>query len=154
MQLNRIIFILGLLFLLIGCNTDATKESTGNKDNNIELTKISTNQPVDQQPSNQAKEALSQQEGITSVKAVNNTDKLLIAIDIEHNKRFQLAKTRKQLTKDMKKKFSNMEVEFSTDKKINLELEKLENKIQKDSISKRKLDKEIDQLIKLAKEMT
>lgn len=154
MQLYKIIFTLGLLFLLIGCNTDTTEDSTGNKDNNIELTKIAANHPVDQKPSNQAKEALSQQEGLTSVKAVNNSEKLLIAIDTEHNKRFRLAKTRKQLTKDMKKKFSNMEVEFSTDKKINLELEKLENQILNGSISKKKLDKKIDQLIKLAKEKT
>lgn len=154
MQLYRIIFTLGLLFLLIGCNTDATEDSTGNKDNNIELTKIAANHPVDQQPSNQAKEALSQQEGLTSVKAVNNSEKLLIAIDTKHHERFRLAKTRKQLTKDMKRQFSNMEVEFSTDKKINLELEKLENQILKGSISKKKLDKKIDQLIKLAKEKT
>lgn len=154
MQLNKVIFAISLFSLLIGCGTDSTNESSKNNDNNIELTKIAANHPVDQEPSNQAKETLSQQEGLTSVKAVNNSDKLLIAIDIEHNKRFQLAKTREHLTKDMKRQFANMEVEFSTDKKINLELEKLESKVQKDSMSKKRLDKELDHLIKLAKEKT
>lgn len=54
----------------------------------------------------------------------------------------------------MKKRFSKMDVEFSTDKKIFIELESLEEKIKSDSITKKTLKREINRIINLAKEKT
>ena len=152
MHLYKKIMILSFFFLLIGCgvNNDTTEQN----DHPIELTNISTKQPVDQTPSNQAKQALSQYDGITSIKAVNTKDKLLVAVEIEHQRRFQLEKTEKKLTKKMKDQFSNMKVEFSTDQKINLELEKLEKELKSGSMSKKELTKQMNHLIKLTKEKT
>ncbi|WBX79732.1 hypothetical protein PD280_19070 [Virgibacillus salarius] len=79
---------------------------------------------------------------------------MLIAIEIQHGKRFQLGKIREQLTKQMKKEFKNLKVELSTDKKIVMELEKLEKSIQSKSYSKKKLEKKLKKLIEFSKEQT
>src|SRR5699024_12125951 len=91
------------------------KIDTSADDDNIELTKIDTNKAIDQQASNQAKDILSKYEDITTVKAANTGKILLIAIEIEHNKRFNLDKIEKQLTKQMNKSFPDMKVVFSTE---------------------------------------
>lgn len=147
------IIALGIFLLLMGCGPDSTNESS-REQGNIEMTKISTHNLMDQHPSNQAKDVLSKQNEITSIKAVNSKDKLVIAIEVQHNKRLKLAKIRKKLTKQMKGQFPEMEMEFSTDKKIYLELEQLENEIQTSAITNKKLNKKLKHIIKLAREKT
>ena len=154
MYLHKIMIVLLFPLLLIGCGTDSANDSTKHNNQSIELTNTAANSPIDQQPANQAKRALSQYDGITSVKAVNTKDELLIAVEIEHHRRFKLENTRNELTKQMKKQFPNLKVELSTDQKINLELEKLEKELQSKAIPKKELTKEIKQLIKLTKEKT
>src|SRR5699024_3871544 len=129
MHWYRTILAFGIIFLLIGCSTDP-KMDTSADDDNIELTKIATNKAIDQQASNQAKDILSKYEDITTVKAVNTDKVMLIAVEIEHNKRFNLDKIEKQLTKQMNKSFPDMKVAFSTDKKIIFELDQLEKDLQ------------------------
>lgn len=141
-----------LLLFLTGCGNDQTLEQ--NQRNNVDITKISTESLTSQEPSNKAKDLLKKHEEITAVKAVNSKDKLFIAIDIEHHERFTLADIRKKYKKEMKKEFKNMDVEFSTDKKLIIELNKLEEQMKEGSISNKELDKKIKKLIKLAKEQT
>lgn len=154
MYLQKIMIVLLFPLLLIGCGTDSAHDSGKQQDKPIELTNTAANSPIDQQPSIQAKQAIRQYDGITSIKAVNTKDKLLIAVEIEHHRRFKLANTRKVLTKQMKEKFPHLTVEVSTDQKLNLELEKLEKQLQSGTVSKKELTKEIDHLIKLTKEKT
>lgn len=153
MHRNKTIIALGIFLFLLGCGPDSTNESSRDQDN-IKLTKISTHSHIDQHPSNQAKEILSKQKEITAIKAVNSKDKLVIAIEVQHNKRLKLAKIRKKLTKQMKDQFPDMEMEFSTDKKIYLELEQLEKEIQTNAITNKKLKKKLKHIIKLAREKT
>jgi len=141
-----------LLLFLTACGNDQTLEQ--NQRNNVDITKISTESLTSQEPSNKAKDLLKKHEEITAVKAVNSKDKLFIAIDIEHHERFTLADIRKKYKKEMKKEFKNMDVEFSTDKKLIIELNKLEEQMKEGSISNKELDKKIKKLIKLAKEQT
>lgn len=150
----KLIMTFSVFLFLIGCANDLTGEPSRNQENSIELTKISSNNSIDQSASNQAKEILSNHEEITAINAVNTLETLVIAVDIEHSKRFRLADIRKELTKEMKEQFKDIKVEFSTDKKILLELEKLEEKIQSGSIKKKKLEKEIKRITKLVKEKT
>lgn len=127
---------------------------TSAEDDSIELTKIATNKTIDQQASNQAKDILSKDEDITTVKAVNTDKLLLIAVEIEHNKRFNLDKIEKQLSKQMKKKFPDMKVEFSTDQKMIFELDELESNLQANKVSNKALKQKIQHLVSLMKEQT
>ncbi|MDY7045349.1 hypothetical protein RVS70_14170 [Virgibacillus sp. M23] len=151
----RNLMISFLLITLIGCGNDSALEPPTNQPNgDIDLTKISTNSSVSQHHANRAKEILSHYQEITTVKAVNTDKHMLIAIEIQHGKRFQLGKIREQLTKQMKKEFKDLKVELSTDKKIVMELEKLEKSIQSKSYSKKKLEKKLKKLIEFSKEQT
>lgn len=83
--------------LLTACGNDLTAEPTKNNETTIDLTKISTGALTDQQPSNEAKDLLSKHDEITTVKAVNTDEAMLIAIEIEHMKRFELAKIKNNI---------------------------------------------------------
>lgn len=151
MNTFKSILFISFALLLIGCGP--TPESQGN--NNIELNQISTtSNAIDQGPANQAKEYLSNYEEITSIKAANTSKKLMIAIEIEHHERFGLANFREKRKKEMKEKFPNMEVDLSTDKKIVLELDRIEKALESESVSKKELEKALDKVIGLSKEET
>lgn len=127
-------------------------DSTSNID--IQFTNVKTTQSLQQEAANTAKNILSQQENITAVKAVNSGKHLVIAFEIDHFKRFTLEKTRKKVQKQMDENFPDLDVIVSTDKKIILELERLEEEIFSDTISKKELDKKIEKIVKLDKEQT
>lgn len=127
-------------------------DSTSNID--IEYTNLSTAQSLHQEAANAAKEMLSEHEDITSVRAVNSKNDLIVAIEIQHLKRFNLQKIRKKIQKEMDNKFSDLHVVVSSDKKIILEVKQLEEKIVSGSISKKALNNKIKKLVKLAKEQT
>ncbi|GAB3064164.1 YhcN/YlaJ family sporulation lipoprotein [Virgibacillus ainsalahensis] len=152
MKTIKAILLINIVFLLVGCTTDSTQNTQ--KDTDIDLIKISSTNTTNQNPSNQAKEILSKHEDITSVKAVNTDKHLVIAMEIEHNKRFRLAQLREQRTKEMKESFPDMKVEFSTDKKIILELDRIEKEIESGKLSKKELEKELKKVITLSKEQT
>ncbi|OZU90504.1 hypothetical protein CIL03_04980 [Virgibacillus indicus] len=148
----KIVLSVCLVLLLIGCGKDSVLEPTNDKNTDIELKMIKANTGMDQHISNQAKELLSSYDAITSVKAVNDEKNLLTAIEVHHNKRFNLKKIQKELTKELEKKFKNFHVELTLDKKLVLELDKLEKAMESGDISKKKLKKEIKKLTKLSKE--
>ncbi|MFD1361533.1 YhcN/YlaJ family sporulation lipoprotein [Lentibacillus salinarum] len=151
MKALRTVLALGFICLLIGCTSN--QNTTENKQN-VNFNMVSTNSPIDQTASNQAKESLSQRNGVTAVTAVNTEKKLILAFEIEHHKRFRLADIQKDVQKKMDNEFPNLKVDVSADKKLVLDIEKLEEKISKNDISKKKLKKEVDRLIKLMKDKT
>lgn len=152
-MLKKLIMLSCLFLFLFGCtNNDPTYQSS--KKDNLELTKLKSDVPVDQQPSNQAKEYLSHFEEVSAVRAVNHEGELVIAVDINHHDRFQLDHLEKELTKDVKKNFSNMDITFSTDRKILLELKKLEEDIQANRISQDDIKERLKAIKKLSNEET
>lgn len=148
------ILFLGVVLLLTACENNLSMEPTKNKEETIDITKISNEALINQQPSNNAKDLLSKHAEITTVKAVNTDDTMLIAIEIEHMKRFELAKIQKQYQKEMKNEFKDLDIELSTDKKIIIELDKLEKQILDGEISNKKLKKSLKQIVTLSKEQT
>ncbi|WP_077325845.1 YhcN/YlaJ family sporulation lipoprotein [Virgibacillus siamensis] len=151
MRVYRTIIVFGLIFFLIGCS--ATDNSTGQEDG-VNLSYITSNHKIDQHDSNRAKKMLHNQDPITSIHAVNTEKKLLIAIEIKHHHRFALSKIEKNLQKKVTKAFPNKKVELSTDKKMVIELNRLEKDIDSGNISKKKLNKKINQLVTLMHEQT
>jgi preprotein translocase subunit SecF len=155
MFINRFLIIVGLISLLItGCGNETGKQS-GTK-NSVNITNISNQNVYDQEPSNKAKKLVAAKKNVTAIDAVNTDKKMIIAIEVPHHERFQLKDIRDKLTKELKKQFKQEEitVELSTDQKIIWELEKLEEKLQKNNISNKELKKEIKRISKLMKEQT
>lgn len=140
-----------ILFFLIGCQATSMEQPN---DEEPSYTKLSTQNEFDQQLSNQVKEYLKDNKDLTSVQAVNDEEKILITFEIPHMKRFKLADIRKELKKDIKEKFQIKKVEVSTDQKVILELDKLEEEIQDKSVNKNELKKELKRIIKLSKKQT
>lgn len=120
----------------------------------IQFTNVKTTQSLLQETANSAKNILSQHDNITTVKAVSSKKNLVLAFEIDHLKRFNLEKIRKKVQKQMDEEFPNLDVIVSTDKKIILELDRLEEKIRSDSISKKELNKKLEKVVKLDKEQT
>ncbi|WP_164217918.1 YhcN/YlaJ family sporulation lipoprotein [Virgibacillus sp. YIM 98842] len=156
MPVKRWLLIASMIAVIAGCNTDdSVLEPAGSPNNDIELMKISKDHQLDQHISNQAKDSMRKYAEVTAAKAVNTDKKMLMAVEVKHNERFNLANIKKQLKKEMEEQFPHITVEFSTDKKIILELDRLEKEIQKDiAYSPKKLEKELDKLISLSKEQT
>src|SRR5690625_916582 len=156
MPVMKWLFIIIFIAVIAGCNTnESVLEPAGTPNNDINLMKISKENRLDQHISNQAKDSMRKYAEITTAKAVNTDQKMLMAVEVDHNERFNLAKIRNQLQKEIEEQFSHITVEFSTDKKIIIELDKLKKQIQKDSTySPQKLEKELDKLTGLSKEQT
>ncbi|BAC13338.1 hypothetical conserved protein [Oceanobacillus iheyensis HTE831] len=142
------------IFLLTACNQE-TDQNTQDPNKNPSIEQINTNfNIIRQQPSNKAKELLSQFEEVTEVHAVNTKHTLLVTVNIEHHKRFMLAKKRKQYQKLLEQEFKGEHVELSTDKKILIETREIEKKIKQNDITNKQINKEVDRIIHLAREQT
>lgn len=155
MYLKRVFFVIISILILSACTNnqnDNALEPTGDRD--LELVKLSSNGVADQNASNLAKEILSNDEEISEVRAVNHDNDLLIAINVDHHERFALDTIESELRKKINKNFSDMKVTLSTDQKILIELEQLENDIQGNDISKKQLKDRVKKLKSLSKEQT
>lgn len=152
----RLIFTLCLVITLFlsGCDNNSTSKANNNNESEIQLTKLNTSDPIDQQTSNEVKKIISHFNEISEVKAVNSKNAVVTAIEVDHLERFTLKEIKKKIEKKLKKEIKDKEIIVSTDKKIFLELDKLESNIQSKDISKEKLDKKIKEIIKLSKEQT
>lgn len=147
------LLILIILSFLVACNTN-TKQESQKDPSTTEPTKISTSSIPDQSPSEQAKKTLRKFDEITNVHAINNNKKLLVALEVNQMDRFKLTKLRKKASAKLKKQFPDVKTELSTDKKLIIEVNKLEEEVKQKNITKQTLKKEIKHLIKLMKEKT
>lgn len=155
MNVKQIIFIIGIVLLFTGCMKNDRGLSLGpNGNESPELVKLSARGDMDQQPSNQAKQIISNYEEVTGVRAVNHDNQLVVAVEIDHGDRFRLDDIERELKKEIKRNFSKMTVTLSTDQKLLLELRNLENDIQANNISKNAIKKRLHELKKLSEEET
>ncbi len=84
-----------------------------------------------------------------------NTDKeLLVAIKVENFNRFRLKTIEKTVKSDLEKIYPNHKVVVSSDKKMFWELEKIEQRLQKNNTNKKSLKKDLKKLKSLIKEKT
>jgi hypothetical protein len=143
-----------LLLIVIGFGTGCTGNDNRsvNQDNQFNVTKVHTSQPINQSISNQAKELSLTNEEVTDVKAVNSDKDLLVAIKVENFDRLRLKEIEKKVKTDLKKLPNGHKIEVSTDQKMFIELRKLEEKLQNEEMKKKSLQKELDRINKLMKE--
>ncbi|USK35363.1 YhcN/YlaJ family sporulation lipoprotein [Bacillus sp. F19] len=148
--LNICLIILAVIGLGSGCAGNQNRFANNNDDANI--VKVHTSKPIDQTISNQAKEKVIKKEEISGVKAVNTDKELLLAVKVNQFDRFRLKSIKKKLKSDLEKMHSEYKIFVSTDQKIYLELEQLEQKLQKDHTQMKSLKKDFDKIKSLMKE--
>ncbi|WLD91559.1 YhcN/YlaJ family sporulation lipoprotein [Alkalihalobacillus sp. AL-G] len=90
--------------------------------------------------------------GVEDLRMVQAKDKLLVAIKVTNFDRFQLQEINKKVKKKLKKQHPNKKVTVTPDKKIYMEIEKLEKEIKTEHLDEEAVHKKVKKLIKLSKE--
>ncbi|OIJ10760.1 hypothetical protein BKP37_17320 [Anaerobacillus alkalilacustris] len=112
---------------------------------------IGTNHSIDQTRADVAKQIVISMEEVIEVKGVGVDEDIYIATKVKHFDRFFLDQIRKNAHNKVKKRFPNANVHISTDKKVFLELEKLEGKMYQNTINKEDIEKEIKRIERFMK---
>ena len=143
-----------LLLITIGLSSGCTgnQNQFANNNDDANVVKVHTRKPIDQSIANQAKEKVIKEEEISGVKAVNTDKELLLAVKVDQFDRFRLKNIEKKVKSDLEKAYPNYKILVSTDSKMYLELEQLEEKLQKDKIKMKSLKKDFDKIKSLMKE--
>ncbi|MFS0767162.1 YhcN/YlaJ family sporulation lipoprotein [Peribacillus sp. 1P06PB] len=128
-----IIFLLLLTVIGLGSGCNRNQNQSGEDHEDLNISQVHTSNPINQSVANQAKKKVITEEDISDVKAVNTDKELLIAIKVENFERFRLKKIEKNVKSDLEKDYPDHKVLVSTDSKMYLELDQLEQKIQKDN---------------------
>lgn len=133
-----------LLSAFAGCNQ---KKETDNKTakGNTPFTRVSTNS-FSQSAAMQAKKQVLAMEGIIDAKAINTDKELYLSVKPAHYKRFQLKKLKKEIAQKLQQSHPNMKSYVSTDSKISMLLEKLENRIERGDADKDTIQKQIKKI--------
>lgn len=150
-----------ILLLLIGCNGQNNNgTSNANFEPNYQLTKSSvsgedvTKENVNQDNVFKAKNIVLEQPEVKMIRAVEGKKLLIIALELTHWNTFQSKKVTKEMKKKLEKEIPSKKIEVTTDHKIFIELEKLENKLNNNELTKKQLDKKLEKIQKLMKEQT
>jgi Sporulation lipoprotein YhcN/YlaJ (Spore_YhcN_YlaJ) len=146
------ILLLTIIGLGSGCNENQNQLGDNNKD--LSISQVHTSKPIDQSVANHAKEKMITKDEITDVRSVNTDKELLAAIKVENFNRFRLKKIEKAVKSDLEKMYPNHKVVVSADKKMFWELEKIEQRLQKNNTNKKSLKKDLKKLESLLKEQT
>lgn len=151
MRLKKWFMPIIIILLLSACaNSSPDEQSTNDEKYSV----IRTSSSYKQDTSNKLKKYVNENEEFNEVYAVNTDSEVLIAVDPMHHDRFRLEDFRKKLEKDLKNEIHPLKLELSTDKKIQLELKKLEEELENKNLSRKQLEKNLDRIIKLSKEET
>ncbi|MCQ6274894.1 YhcN/YlaJ family sporulation lipoprotein [Bacillus sp. V3B] len=149
-----IIFFLVLMLIGVGSGCNQNQNQLGDSNKGLSVSQVHTSNPINQTVANQAKERVITKEEISDVKAVNTDKELLVAIKVNPFDRFRLKKIEKTVKSDLEKAYPNHKVLVSTDSKMYLELEQLEQKLQEDHRNRKNLKKDVNKIKSLIKEQT
>ncbi|MCS1392227.1 YhcN/YlaJ family sporulation lipoprotein [Lysinibacillus boronitolerans] len=134
--------------LCTGCN--------GNHDQhpNKDLNNSQVSRPISQSVANQATENIILEDEISKVMAVNTDKDLLVAIKVKQFDRFRLKKIEKKIKSDLEKQYPDYSILVSADQKMYFELVKLDEKLQKNTMSMKNLQKDTKKIKSLMKEQS
>ncbi|MEM5595105.1 YhcN/YlaJ family sporulation lipoprotein [Niallia circulans] len=144
--------ILAVIGFGTGCNDNQNQLDEDN--NHLGISQVHTSKPIGQSVANRAKEKIITKEEISDVKAVNTDKELFVAIKVDNFDRFRLKSIEKTVKSDLEKMYPNHKVVVSTDKKMFWELEKIEQRLQKNNMNKKSLKKDLQKLESILKEQT
>lgn len=149
--LKTILFLITVIGFVSGCSGNSN-QIDNNK--NLNISKVHTSSPIKQSVANQAKDKLLAKEEVSDVKAVNSDKELLVAVKVDNFNRFRLKSVKKQAQSDLENMFPDYKILISTDQKMFLELDQLEQKLEKDKTKMDSLKKDFKEIKSLMKEQT
>ncbi|RRN68658.1 hypothetical protein EI200_18975 [Peribacillus simplex] len=138
---------------MTGCSANSS-QTDSNKERGLNISKVHTNKPIDQTAANQAKNKLMNQDEVADVKAVNSNKELLVAIKVENFDRLRLKKIEKKSQTELEDMFPDYKVLVSTDQKMFIELEQLEQELEKDHTKMDSLNMDFKRIKALLNEKT
>ena len=147
--LKTFLFLITVIGFVSGCSGNSN-QIDNNK--NLNISKVHTSSPIEQSVANQAKDRLLAEEEVSDVKAVNSDKELLVAVKVDNFDRFRLTSIKKQAQSDLENMFPDYKVLISTDQKMFLELDQLEQKLEKDKTKMDSLKKDFKEIKSLMKE--
>lgn len=155
MEKRLMLFIFSLSVLLFGCSTvNDTPETRSSLVRTSNPNPIAVNNKDEKLVGDIKKAALSI-DGIYDVAVIKGEAKdCLVAFKVHHLERFRMKKIEKQLTKELQKQFKDLSFTVSSDFKIFLEAVRLNEKVEKENLSKEKKEKRLQEIIKLSREKT
>lgn len=136
--MKKLLLLLALV-LFVGCSSSAQKHE-------VKVLQLGEKAIVDQKKADEAKKIVAKMDEVIAVKGVNLDDDIYIAPQVTQFARLKLEKIRKESFEKIKKVYPNANVHVSTDKKIFMELEKLENQLRANKINKETLEKKLKKL--------
>lgn len=104
--------------------------------------------PVDQTRADQAKRIVLSMEEVVETKGASFEEDIYIAVTVNQFDRLRLNHIRKTAFDKIKKRYPDAKVHVSTDKKIFMNLEELEQKLQRNEIDEKELDKRLKKIDK------
>ncbi|MBU5342462.1 MAG: sporulation protein [Caldibacillus thermoamylovorans] len=155
MEKRLMLIIFSLSVLLFGCSTvNDTPETRSSLVRTSNPNPIAVNNKDEKLVGDIKKTALSI-DGIYDVAVIKGEAKdCLVAFKVHHLERFRMKKIEKQLTKELQKQFKDLSFTVSSDFKIFLEAVRLNEKVEKENLSKEKKEKRLQEIIKLSREKT
>lgn len=124
-----------LIGLLTGCQ--ATEEA------DVKPLQLAESTIIEQNHADEAKQIVLSMEEVIEVKGVNDEENIYLAVDVKHFDRFRLKEIRKQGHDAVKKRYPHANVHLSTDRKIFIELGKLEQELKQKKISEQRFKEKL-----------
>ncbi|MFE0505607.1 YhcN/YlaJ family sporulation lipoprotein [Peribacillus butanolivorans] len=149
--LKTFLFLITVIGFVSGCSG---KSNQMDNNKNLNISKVHTSSPIKQSVANQAKDRLLAEEEVSDVKAVNSDKELLVAVKVDNFDRLRLKSVKKQAKSDLENMFPDYKILISTDQKMFLELDQLEQKLEKDKTKMDSLKKDFKKIKSLMKEQT
>lgn len=148
---KKIVFFI-LLTLFTSCHNEAPKTKQNDDSPFEQTTKTSLN--IDQSIATNAKEIVKQNEEVIQVEAINSIHALVIGFKVNYIDRFRLKKIRQQIEKEIRRAYPTIDTVVSTDKKILIELEKINKRVDEQSISTNDLQRRVREIVRLSRDET
>jgi len=144
------------LFVFTGCSssTDHFEQQGQQTEEQMNFSTVTHESNIDQTPANEAKKIVDSFDETTDIFAANSKNRLIIAFDVKQMHRFQVESIENDIKKRLHKELPHIAIEVSTDAKMRLELEKLEQDLHNENLSNQTVEKRIQEIISLSKEQT
>jgi hypothetical protein len=133
-----------------GCNM----ANNSKEENNLTIKNVSNEDMNHVNMTSEIEKLLMKEKEVSDVKVFDTDNEIFIAAEIKQMDRFRIKEIEKKLNNLLDDKYSNHNVTLSTDKKMFLELEKLEQKSKNTNMSNKELEKEIKRIKSLSEELT
>ncbi len=133
--------LLFVTILLVGCGTEE----------DVKVLELDGKATFDQKKADEAKQIVISMKEVVDVKGVNYKDKIYLAPKVKHFDRFRLKEIRKEGHDLVKARYHDATVHLSTDKKVYMELEKLERRLKEKKINEKQFKNKLKKLEEMMK---